>query len=583
MKVKLPRLDQLIGEYYASFNVQNYFDFNSNGRIMQYVIGEIQSNSPTLYLLKRDLNSLFNDSHSLFDITRDPYFMSIVEFDSTNFPIENDISFAKSTKKDIILFVLKYCAMYNSIPDNEVIKQYVEYCNYDCRVPFPNKSSKKCNCGNLLTKVSDSSLLYRNKGAYCDQCGGKSKKNYPFWHCDQEENVFHGFGYDVCAECIVNAKCDNDCNKLLTVHMNDIDDKHSKLKLTHDLCFKGIEKCIHLKDVIILMGKYDVNMDTRTAVDITNHYLHLLHLHNNDEDFLYIYNKMNACKINQCSRFARNNQDRSDFFCANINHKQELEQLLMLGFDKASALAALEISNNNIESAIEYLVDPNYIIHSVITNKYSQIYANPCEQILDKMHCYFMHSFDTGNRLTIEQTETVKTDMLSKNNVAEESVEKLLIHPKILATTKMVRCNRIKSEELIINMKFNRIFGKQNSINDRYLNNNKIYNYGINFNYHYPGEKSAVDLFLNPHSAKHQYRSLKEELISNPISILTIEQFNNAYIKATIHFNSWYCKKTFTPFIKPKHKRFSNIIMVFRLHYVLALMVYCNFTSLSFE
>eukprot|EP01084_Bolivina_argentea_P050826 93475_1 len=537
---QIRRLDILIGEYYASFGVKDYFDkTNGDGRFMKYAMDLLDNG-----LIKVDKSNIFAD---LFDKAKDPFADKPVfvnkdinapppekefiyaNFDLNNFPISDDIHYNMSAKQNVVFFVLKYCFIYGSVPDNQLINQWVQI-HVKPNV-LGDKSNKKCICGNMLFKLYDSASFWDGRGIRCDICSDKIQNNDPFWHCHDTDNAFHGFGYDICDGCIVNYDNNND------IYNECKYDNLNNMKYIYDSCTKDITNCIHLQQFIDVhtmhsnSNKYNVNMDKRIILEITNHFLHLLHLHDRDEDFEYIYNKMGECDISNCAMFRRNCRDRFD---EKYNQTPEYKQ-----------------SDDHLP-------------------------ANKYEQILDKMHCFFMHSFDSGNRLTIEQKQMVER---SAEEIKTADNDQFL-NTKILTINKILPEN---SANKIRNVRFNQMFTEQNLEMDKDSQNNHIYQFGSSFTYGYPGELDNYNTKLwPPNRFQPIYKSLKEELISNKFSKLNIQQFNSEYNKAMIHFNSWYCKKTFVPKIK-EYKRSANAKLIFHVQYVLALMIYCNFDHLSYE
>ena len=109
-----------------------------------------------------------------------------------------------------------------------------------------------------------------------------------------------------------------------------------------------------------------------------------------------------------------------------------------------------------------------------------------------------------------------------------------------------------------------------------------IYHSGVQFIYGYEGEHvisgiSTYDRLTDPEihfddttAAKVavKYNDLKEELISNPISSLFVEQYISTYQKAAIHFETAMRKDVY-------HK--------LQLEHVLSLMVYSTFDVVQFK
>eukprot|EP01084_Bolivina_argentea_P076007 137733_1 len=611
------RIDKLIGEYYISFGMSDYFDPQNNGCFIRYIMDEELDDD--------DINIENELGHAA-----KPYDCIYVQFDSVNFPIASSLIDAQSDKETVIFYVLQHCYMFNTLPNTKYIETklhnklsqqiqdiilnilssqsqgWVKDFKLVCKIvnnilsnpnntkyqilditalsdklsDFPiwqkifviagfyenndgqflfdeknweqlnilnkeltaiqnqqslklndshhvksvaidqfyslksdnNKQISVCICGQKLSAVHDSSSMYNGHGTVCDKCGNKSKSNYLFWHCLEIENVFHGFGYDVCNDCIVNMSCIDICPQK---HFNDVDIKY-------EVCGHSVTECIHLNRFLQTINKHDINMDHELMKNVMNDYLHLLHCHNRDNDFEYIVAKMGLCDVTKCEMFRRHFRDPSG-----------------------------QPTNSTI-----------------------------FEEMLDKMHCYYVHSFDIGNRLKKEEQQTVA----SNDEYDIQSADNSLINKQLLKMNEMIFAKRqilnslsgggILVNRIKINNKFNQIIFEERKENAEI--NNKMYHFGFRYKYGYVGELNNYgNIQVSP---KHS--SLKEELLSNAISRLNIKQFNNEYQKAQIQYSSWYCKHIFYP-RKGVFATDNFITWIFHLKYVFSLMIYCNYDVLQ--
>eukprot|EP01084_Bolivina_argentea_P303099 523247_1 len=122
----------------------------------------------------------------------------------------------------------------------------------------------------------------------------------------------------------------------------------------------------------------------------------------------------------------------------------------------------------------------------------------------------------------------------------------------------------------------NRLYQKFNQISNEHnehkhseeKNNDKMYSFGCHFYYGYPYETHlSVDT-----SVSSKYSSLKKELTANKISKMNMEQFQNEYKKATIHYEANHCKEM---------EDWNDMVMP--LECILSLMIYCNYDCLQSE
>eukprot|EP01084_Bolivina_argentea_P249353 417386_1 len=265
-----------------------------------------------------------------------------------------------------------------------------------------------------------------------------------------------------------------------------------------------------------LMKQLNSN-DNMSETKIIDDFCHLLTLHNDDHNFQYIYNVFGAnCDITKCNMFHRNFSDK--------NKKQ----------------------------------------------------VSVRQQIKDKIHCYYQHTFDIGHRLNSKQRAIINDNEQKIDEDATQlqlAINNRLIKLKEIINAKQKHQNNQSSNTQKYNHISKLLFDEKHS----------MYNFGLSFTYGYKGELTEDDGI----KVKAKYISLKEELINNKISILTVPQFNNEYKKAKIHFNSVHCKKTFKPYKKTYtnidvgfSKRY-NVQFRFLMNNILSLMVYCNYTILQ--
>eukprot|EP01084_Bolivina_argentea_P024564 45765_1 len=281
-------------------------------------------------------------------------------------------------------------------------------------------------------------------------------------------------------------------------------------------------KCNHFQRIKIVMQKYSQSSnlslynENANILQILNDFLHLLDVHSSiDEQFESISNAFGFCDVDKCDIFSRNYRNRSKY---KNNQK----------------LYALYQTNQNNAERISYY------------------------QILDKIHTFFHHCHDIGNRLLIEEQNIINNQKKIKNDdISVHSINNKLIklHQILTKKRKTVR----KYHKLS-----NRMSIKYNQLNSP--NHKNMYCFGCEYRYDGTGEKYENNvLVINP-----KYSSLKEELTTNEIETATISvlQFNNIFLKAQVHFKTEFRKQNFTEI---------------SIQNLLSLMVYCNFDVLQYE
>eukprot|EP01084_Bolivina_argentea_P241541 405456_1 len=221
---------------------------------------------------------------------------------------------------------------------------------------------------------------------------------------------------------------------------------------------------------------------------LINDFIHLLIKHNTDEEFNFIVDQLKHCDVKSCK----------------------------------------------------------YINHSNTGNTFHKI------EIFNKIHCYFHHMHDFGNRLTNKEKSFILSDQTSDSSDSMRKKCQILL---------------AKKKKLNLDMRSNQ---RYNQLSDN------VYGFGQLFSYGYICEHSSVN--VNAIRVYAKYTSLKHELIQNG---LLMRQYKNEYKKAEIHFNSCYCKQ-----IESYHqvdKVYYSFVDILKkdisLHHILSLMIYCNYDN----
>eukprot|EP01084_Bolivina_argentea_P159941 278570_1 len=188
-------------------------------------------------------------------------------------------------------------------------------------------------------------------------------------------------------------------------------------------------------------SKYNI-FDTNT---ILNHFHHLLICHTSDTDFDYIYKLLGGykCDIKQCQMFDRNYRDKE---------KHKLDDNI-----------SIQIYNINTDQM------------NNLNDTYHQI---SIQQILDRVHCTFFHSYDIGFKFTLKEKEvinqcitkdTAQQHILDEIDEKHENNDNNIIIPKqtFLAKTQEILANKYKIARC--DNEFNKFctdFGAQSTLKD---------------------------------------------------------------------------------------------------------------------
>eukprot|EP01083_Nonionella_stella_P193956 715750_1 len=258
----------------------------------------------------------------------------------------------------------------------------------------------------------------------------------------------------------------------------------------HTSCATDLMSCVQLnrlsKVVRVDNGDYKVCMDDIKINQVLDDYLYLQHHHSADDQFEHIHDRLGTCcTIYECDIFKR-------------NHNRETTAT---GHDACY------------------------------------------QQILDKIHCFYAHTFDIGYRLTEKERSLLSTD---------DTTSHLSQYTELLSDKRQAFQNYNENTE-----------GVKNRTVHKYMQN--MYSFGTLFNYGYDGEHIWNNKAIKVHP---KYASLKDELLNNDIATISARRFENEYQKASVHSDTYY-RKTYYPEMEIEH--------------ILSLMIYTNFDRLQRE
>eukprot|EP01083_Nonionella_stella_P309035 1092882_1 len=258
--------------------------------------------------------------------------------------------------------------------------------------------------------------------------------------------------------------------------------------------------CVYARALMKIVTRYDQAIDylqhNHNLTEIIDKFIHVSNVHSDDDQFELFANMLGGCAINQCEAFNRHHQN---------NH------------------------------------------------------TNPaCEQILDKIHCYFMHSYDVGNRLRKHEKDRIRTEQKRDQNDNEFENRQVKQIRDILCS-KQRRCNDN------INRQTNQLPTNRTLTKYKQLD---MYNYGYRFCY---GDAICADDPCGIH-VQPKHSSLKDEMLHNTIATINIQRFPIEYQKAKLHLETSYVKQRFRAFTDHKSK-----LWIFHVELILSLMIYCNY------
>eukprot|EP01083_Nonionella_stella_P169768 576369_1 len=342
------------------------------------------------------------------------------------------------------------------------------------------------------------------------------------------------------------------------IHETKSNDSNSNV--TNSQC--DIEQCLPLKTLSSIMKllKQCADYPFKSSFnnkDILNLFHHLQLFHDNDKDFHIIYTACGgSCDIGTCQSFRRNYRNRNRF-------KQN---------EAHSALYGLATSNMTDDEKIKFMLNA---------------------QIMDKIHCYFQHSYDIGYRLDTHQLQLIETKIADGRDA-------LFVHTKYGKIKELLR----NKHETFRNIRsrasnhktcpYNKFVSNYNStspvsntddeIDDHkdehvaYIYVDTMYSFGYEFEYdpnkHDQKKYAEHDHYIGSVTAK--YKTFKDELLSYTLCALNIHQFNHEVQKADVHYGSDYYKTVL--------KMYDGSVLGqdmekhhFSKNHILSVMIYCNY------
>eukprot|EP01084_Bolivina_argentea_P089490 161476_1 len=189
-------------------------------------------------------------------------------------------------------------------------------------------------------------------------------------------------------------------NSKYLLHPSNVDTRHdlNRCVLSGCLCLKMIG------DVLQLYKRR--TRHTYNHVDIINDFNHLLYRHSNEFEQIHdiltrrIYSN-EACELSKCLFMKRNQRDRA------------------------------------IISTHEYLLNKLYCTkdaHEIVS-----------QQFLDRIHCFYFHSFDTAYKLTNKEKESIlNEDVKTNNNDTNNECDVNILQINEIVKTKQNNCKDIK-------------------------------------------------------------------------------------------------------------------------------------------
>eukprot|EP01084_Bolivina_argentea_P227991 385151_1 len=340
-------------------------------------------------------------------------------------------------------------------------------------------------------------------------------------------------GFDRQTSALALSVCNNDmemavqyilgCNQAQTLHY--CEEKEC------DNCL--IKTCKHLHRLHNMMTKYQQKFSYDDNIDIVtmlNDFNHMLFTHNNNQDFEYIYNLFPSCIASKCYIINRHYRDRS--------------------------------------------IDSKHL--------YKNKHRSEYDQMFDKVHCHFLHSYDIGYRLMLQDWQQLQI-------IDEEEDTYNVSH----LNTKLIKMKQMMTDQHRLHAKIshNNSWKKFNQIQQNSVIKFPNFSFGELFYYWREYNITARDQMHRGYLyrdwyIKSKYKSLKEEVTNSNINI---DQWTSEIHKAKLHQQTRFCKKELlanTSMIKTLHSTSSYGIQdgsPITVNHLVCVIIYCAYTNFSYQ
>eukprot|EP01084_Bolivina_argentea_P003814 7194_1 len=207
----------------------------------------------------------------------------------------------------------------------------------------------------------------------------------------------------------------------------------------------GLQSCSSLQRLKKQMRMYiEYDVIDENVSRLLDDFLYLLSMHYKDDEFETIANELGPCDINNCTIFTRHFRDRNKI-------------------------------------------------------KFHSVSNHMATKVLDKIHCYYQHCYDIGNKLSSKDLQTIELCETKEINI--DDLDETFLNKKIIKMNHILSNKRKlhKTHEYLnrrYNHKYNILLadtdGKKQSDLSNSFTGNKMYSFGVRFHYNHTNEAEPV-------------------------------------------------------------------------------------------
>eukprot|EP01084_Bolivina_argentea_P102907 184352_1 len=311
------------------------------------------------------------------------------------------------------------------------------------------------------------------------------------------------------------------------------------------------------------VGSQSIALDENNQhnTELLNHFNHLL-LHHDDNDIfenihnilLHEINNGLPCVLSNCIMMRRHYRDRS-------------------------------VSNRKLFKELYCSDDSNDIV---------------TQQLLDRVHCHYFHTFDIGYRLKQKEKEHITNDdvKISKEN-ENSAFDSTVFKIGRIIENKRNKHRNIQSLERLNNKnnKFTTGIMKSSSTDNRYSFGYRYFywNYYKDNDDPYDDAHHSSGIVFEERAKANdgtqvkswyiskKYKNLKEELLTNAICTLATKEVDIVILKAAIHLRTDHCKRMKCERIKSTECYEIKQDAPIASNHLVAMTVYCSFDDLQYK
>eukprot|EP01083_Nonionella_stella_P297882 1011349_1 len=289
-----------------------------------------------------------------------------------------------------------------------------------------NPNQYKCKCGKFLIQVRDRSATYKegadlpNLRIQCDMCNHVIPNGTMFWHCEEEQNMHHPHGFDICDECIRQQKTEiipsNQTQNAATSHKS-ANTKKSTIDLTSEV------ETIHIlnTDTTESTISCDKLISNRPS---DNQYI----ISDVDAELLILVEFKQTVDLESIQLFALQNEDNDIDYSGSLPSAPKLVHIYKTEHNN--------INFDDVESmSMKPDVSVTCSIRALHKGKTIRFAKKTPKTALKFKKIRFVTIFIESNHGTEEETTTYINGVVFRGQPNEHERHKILIQEETLATT----------------------------------------------------------------------------------------------------------------------------------------------------